>query len=228
MFTQDGYGVRLEWGADGVEALAPHCTVLIIVDVLTFSTSVDIVVGQGGKVRPIASDGNRRALRPSALVDILAGSTLELVTANGATLTTRAAGRAQVLAGCLRNAKAVAEKAVTVADRGPIGVIAAGEQWGVTMFQSGVPGRLRPAIEDQLGAGAIVSALLAEGYNPASPEAALAATTYRAAEPYLADLLAGCGSGLELAAKDLAADVELAGQVGTSTVAPHLVDGVFQ
>jgi 2-phosphosulfolactate phosphatase len=139
-----------------------------------------------------------------------------------------AAKRTKVMAGCLRNAEAVADKAIDVADRGPIGVIAAGEQWGVNLYERGEPGRLRPAIEDYLGAGAIVSALLAAGYSPASPEAALAATTYRAASPYLADLLGACGSGLELGSKGLSEDIAIAGQVNVSKAAPLLVDGVFQ
>jgi 2-phosphosulfolactate phosphatase len=147
---------------------------------------------------------------------------------NGGQLCERAAQQTQVMAGCLRNANAVADKAIDLADRGPIGVIAAGEQWGVNLQSGQQRGTLRVAIEDYLGAGAIVSALLAEGYNPASPEAALAATTFRTAEPYLGELLGGCGSGLELGEKGLSEDIALAGQVNVSKATPHLVNGVFQ
>jgi 2-phosphosulfolactate phosphatase len=229
MFTQDGFGVRFEWGMDGVEALAPHCTVLIIVDVLAFTTSVDMIVGHGGRITLQATDGKAYGLRrPSALKSVQAGEGFTMSSPNGGRLCERAAQQTQVLAGCLRNAAAVADKAIDLADRGPVGVIPAGEQWGVHLGSSSREGRMRVALEDYLGAGAIVSELLAAGYSPASPEAALAATSFRAAEPYLGDLLGGCGSGLELGEKGLSEDIALAGQVNVSKAAPHLVNGVFQ
>jgi 2-phosphosulfolactate phosphatase len=229
MFTQDGFGVRLEWGMDGVEALAPHCTVLIIVDVLSFTTSVDLIVGQGARVALRAPSAQTTGLkRPSELKSVQAGTELAFTSPNGGRLCERAAQRTKVMAGCLRNAAAVADRAIDLADRGPIGVIAAGEQWGVNMYDRGTSGPIRVALEDYVGAGAVVSALLAEGYSPASPEAAFAATSYRTAEPYLAELLGGCGSGLELGEKGLSEDIALAGQVNVSKATPTLVNGVFQ
>ncbi|MBP2319814.1 2-phosphosulfolactate phosphatase [Kibdelosporangium banguiense] len=229
MFTQDSFGVRLEWGKDGLDALSPHCTAVIIVDVLSFSTSVDLIVGQGARVKLDPWTGEQYGpRRPSALKSVQAGTDIAMSSPNGGELARQAAKVTRVMAGCLRNANAVADKAIDVADRGPIGVIAAGEQWGVNLNERGTPGRLRPAIEDYLGAGAIISALLAEGYSPASPEAALAATSYRTAEPYLAELLGGCGSGLELGSKGLSEDIAIAGQVNVSKAAPLLTDGVFQ
>ncbi|MET0236046.1 MAG: 2-phosphosulfolactate phosphatase [Kibdelosporangium sp.] len=227
MFTQDGFGVRLEWGRDGLTAIAPHCTVVIIVDVLSFSTSVDLIVGQHARVRvaPWTGDGPPR---PSALKSVQAGAEYTVSSPNGCELAIQAAKTTRVMTGCLRNANAVADKAIDVADRGPIGVVAAGEQWGINVEEHVTPGRLRPAIEDYLGAGAIISALLAEGYNPASPEAAFAASSYKTAEPYLAELLGGCGSGLELGARGRSEDIAIAGQVNVSKAAPLLTDGVFQ
>jgi 2-phosphosulfolactate phosphatase len=229
MFTQEGFGVRLEWGLDGVQALAPHCTVLVIVDVLSFTTSIDLIVGKGAHAPLTTWTGDSCGpRRPSALKSVQAGAEIEMSSPNGGNLCEQAAQQTQVMAGCLRNADAVADAAINFADRGPIGVVAAGEQWGISLGGRGTPGRLRPAIEDYLGAGAIVSGLLAEGYSPASPEAALAATTYRAAGPYLGDLLGGCGSGLELGAAGLSEDIAIAGQVNVSKAAPRLVDGVFR
>jgi 2-phosphosulfolactate phosphatase len=230
MFTQDTFGVRLEWGLDGLQVIAPHCTVVIIVDVLSFSTSIDLIVGKGARatLTTWTGDSDYGPRRPSALKSVQANTDVQMRSPNGGMLCERAAEVTQVMAGCLRNANAVATKAIEIADRGPIGVIAAGEQWGVNLGERKAPGRLRMAIEDYLGAGAIVSALVAEGYTPASPEAALAATTYRAAEPYLGDLLGGCGSGLELGEHELSEDIAIAGQVNVSKTAPHLVNGVFR
>jgi 2-phosphosulfolactate phosphatase len=141
MFTQDGFGVRLEWGMDGVETLAPHCTVLIIVDVLAFSTSIDMIVAQGGKITLRPADGRPTGLRrPSELKSVQPGTEIIMTSPNGGRLCTRAAQQTQVMAGCLRNAAAVADKAIDLADRGPVGIIAAGEQWGVNMQDGATKG----------------------------------------------------------------------------------------
>ena len=46
------YDLRCEWGLAGVRALAPIGDVLIVVDVLVFSTAVDIAVTRGASVLP--------------------------------------------------------------------------------------------------------------------------------------------------------------------------------
>lgn len=237
MFGQEGSRLRLEWGGEGVAALGASCAVLVVVDVLSFSTAVDVVVGRGGAVRPVRWADRARAarpadpswsLRPSSLVDVPAGTELELASPNGATLCDLAASTgAVVLAGCLRNAKAVAAAARELAAGGPIGVVPGGERWGVdvnTPRGTATSGPLRPAVEDLLGAGAILSSL--RGYGPASVEAAIAAETYE--RTTVADALAGCVSGRELIAAGHAGDVELAARVDVSTAVPRLVDGVLR
>jgi 2-phosphosulfolactate phosphatase len=223
----------LEWGPEGVAALGEQCAVLVIVDVLSFSTAVDVVVGRGGAVRPVRwADRSAAArpadpswtLRPSSLVSVPAGTVLELASANGATLCSLAeATGAVVLAGCLRNARAVAAAARALADGGPIGVVPGGERWGVNLADDADAGPLRPAVEDLLGAGAIMSSLL--GYGSASVEAALAAEMYARAS--VDDVLNGCVSGRELIAAGHAGDVALASQVNVSTAVPRLTDGLL-
>ena len=51
-FDQHEYDVRFLWGLSGIQALAAVSDVIIIVDVLSFTTCVDIVVGRGGFVYP--------------------------------------------------------------------------------------------------------------------------------------------------------------------------------
>lgn len=52
IFKQLDYSARFEWGYDGVEELAGHSDILVIIDVLSFTTCVDIVCGRGGVVYP--------------------------------------------------------------------------------------------------------------------------------------------------------------------------------
>lgn len=237
-YAQDGYDIRLEWGAEGVDVLAPECGVLVIVDVLSFSTAVDVAVGRGARILPLPWRDERAAqaakaagavlggerswsLRPSSLLDIPSGTLLALPSPNGATLCGRAAATGvRVLAGCLRNARSIAGQALAAAGGRPIGVIPAGERWGV----EGRP--LRPSLEDLIGAGAIVAALRTLQGGSASQEALLAANAALAVDD-LSATLADCTSGRELVKYGRAADVELAAELDVSVVAPVLVDGVL-
>ncbi|HEX5403584.1 MAG TPA: 2-phosphosulfolactate phosphatase [Pseudonocardiaceae bacterium] len=238
-FAQDGYDIRFEWGTEGVDVLAGECGALVIVDVLSFSTSVDVAVARGARILPLPWRDERAAaaakaagavlggerswsLRPASLLDIPAGTLLALPSPNGATLCTRAAATGtRVLAGCLRNARSVAGQALAAAGGRPVGVIAAGERW------PSVDGRpLRPAVEDMLGAGAIVAAMRVLGGGTASAEAAVAASAALAVDD-MAAMIAACSSGRELIGWDHPQDVELAGELDVSTAAPVLVDGVL-
>lgn len=42
IYNQQEFEIRMEWGLKGAEMLAPVSDVMIIVDVLSFSTCVDI------------------------------------------------------------------------------------------------------------------------------------------------------------------------------------------
>jgi len=211
----------------------------VIVDVLSFCTAVDIAVQRGAEVVALpwgderAIDAAQRAgavlagprgaagfsLSPSTLGEIPAGTRLALPSPNGAMLCALAQRTgAQVLAGCLRNAAATARAAQQLARGAPIGLVPAGERWGLT------DGPMRPALEDALGAGAIAAVLP----GAFSPEAELAAAQFDAARSRgLRGVLAACASGRELAADGFAADVTLAAAHDASEVAPQLRDGVL-
>ncbi|MDE1147741.1 MAG: 2-phosphosulfolactate phosphatase [Azospirillaceae bacterium] len=230
--------VHSEWGLAGVETLRSHVGVLVIVDVLSFSTAVDIAVGRGGIIFPFPygdaeaahaaasgrnailasprnAGGGQFSLSPRSLLDLQAGTRLMLPSPNGSRLSL-AGGTVIVLAGCLRNAAAVAVEARRLANGADIGVIPAGERWS--------DGSLRPAIEDLLGAGAIIDAL----DLPLTPEARVARDAWRAAVPDLDAIIRGCRSGQELIGWGYADDVGLALAVGTSDLAPILRDGAYQ
>ena len=232
---QRAYDVRCEWGAHGVALLARECAVVVIVDVLSFGTSVDVAVGRGARVLPQrwrdpdaareaaahgAVQAGRRegagpSLRPSSLLGLAEGTVLALPSPNGASLCAAAARHdAVVFAGCLRNATAVA--AAARAAGGPVGVVPAGERWS--------DDTLRVAVEDAVGAGAIVAAL---GGGSLSPEAELVAAQFAAAADRLPAVLAALASGRELIADGYRADVDLAAALDVSSAAPRLVDGIL-
>ncbi len=237
--VQDGYDVRLEWGREGAAALGAHCAVVVIVDVLSCCTAVDVAVGRAAMVLPLpwgderAADAARRAgatlagprgaggwsLSPASLHDLPAGMRLALPSPNGATLCALAQRTgADVLAGCLRNAAATALIAHRLARGGPTGLVPAGERWEL-------PGEpLRPALEDAVGAGAIAAALP----GAFSPEAELAAAAFDAARSRgLHSVLAASSSGRELIADGFAADVTLAAAHNASELAPRVRAGLL-
>lgn len=229
--------IRCEWGREGIEALRSQVSVFVIVDVLSFSTAVDIAVGRGASIYPFPlgdpaeakaaavkvgamaaapkrAAGGQFSLSPASLRSLNPGDRLLLPSPNGSRLSL-ACGDTPVLAGCLRNAKAVAARARTLAGQGDIGLIPAGERW---------PGdTLRPAIEDLIGAGAIIEALAGE----MTAEARVARDAWRSAEPDLEALIRDCQSGRELIARGFAIDVDLALERGVSAAAPVLRDGAY-
>lgn len=233
-FDQQEFDIRCEWGEDGVAVLAPISDVVVIVDVLSFSTSVDIAVSQGAVVFPyrsvdseaaefaasvqaVLADPNRSpgkpSLSPQSLTKLPPHTRLVLPSPNGASLTL-AAKATPVLAGCLRNAQAVAHAARRFGSR--IAVIPAGERWPADRS-------LRPSVEDLIGAGAIISQLKAS----LSPEARAAVAAFRAARPALGQWLAQCISGKELIERGYSEDISLAAQLDVSATAPVLRDGAF-
>jgi 2-phosphosulfolactate phosphatase len=230
-FDQSVASCRCEWGPGGLDALAP-ADVVVIVDVLSFSTCVDIATGRGAAVLPYAwkdssaaafaarhgaelagaRGSSRYSLSPASFATAPAGLRCVLPSPNGAALALRAAAtRSVVLAGSLRNAKAVADLAQRLGRT--FNVCPAGEQWP--------DGSLRPAIEDWLGAGAILRHLP----GTRSPEADAAVATFEQRQHALADVVARSASGRELIESGFPEDVDLATALDASRTAPKL-DGL--
>lgn len=189
----------------------------MLVDVLTFTTDVELVVARGGSVVPAAERADVEApwsRAPSSLVDFPAGGRLVLPSPNGSALAAGAVahGAGVVLAACLRNASAVATACRGLG--GTVAVIAAGERWG------GWDGPLRPAVEDLLAAGAVLG-----GLDGLSPEAEVAVSAFAGCRHALPAVVADCTSGLEWAGRT--DDLELASALDVSDAVPVLRDGAF-
>jgi len=220
-------------------ALQPDCDAVVIVDVLSFSTAVDIALSKGAEVLPYrwkdasakrfaaaknaVLAGRRDArtpysLSPASLRSIAPGTRLVLPSPNGSTLAL-SAKRVPLFTACLRNAPAVARHAATLGSR--IAVIPAGERWNESS--------LRACLEDWIGAGAVLSELP----GTASPEAEMAVAAFSHFRRNPGPALFGCGSGKELVDKGFGEDVELALEYAVSPVVPVLagdrfIDGRFR
>ncbi len=220
--------VDVAWGEEGLEALAESADVLVVVDVLSFTTCVSIAVARGATIRParIAEEagrgvvaGRRRSgaaytLSPASFLSVPRGEHVTLPSVNGATLS-RVEVHQPVLAGALRNRRAVAAGAIGLGPR--IGIVAAGERWP--------SGGLRPALEDWLGAGAIAVALRPN--CELSGMARAAAAAFQEAELGIGERLRMCPSGLELVEWGFPGDVELASSVDADACVPRLLDGAY-
>jgi len=244
VYSQPGAGARFDWGPAGAAELARVCAVLVIVDVLSFSTAVDVATGRGMRIHPFPWDrqahayaerigavvavgrgqvepGRPWSLSPAALLRAPVTPDLVLPSPNGSAICSVASSTGvEVVAACLRNAPAVArwlrQQGYGEPDR-PVGVVAAGELWP--------DGTLRPCVEDLLGAAAVLDGLSMLGAT-LSVEAAVTLAAL-AALPDVPAAITRCVSGQELIVRGYADDVALAVQLDASSVVPVLSNGAF-
>ncbi len=226
--------IHCEWGG-AVAWLSADMEVTVIVDVLSFSTAVDAAVSVGAMVYPFAwrdqraqefadrestrlahrrqDDGDGPALSPLSLLQLQAGERLVLPSPNGSHLSSQAKSR-HVFAACLRNYKAVAEAVQRIG--GNVLVLAAGERWP--------DDSLRPALEDWLGAGALISEMTGQ----LSIEAEAARDAYLTAKDKLQTIIKNSHSGRELIDMGFGQDAEFACQVNSSQSVPKLIGGIYR
>jgi 2-phosphosulfolactate phosphatase len=233
--------IHVEWGPVGARAAADRGDGVVIMDVVSFSTSASIVCEQGGTAlvysgaeldamggRTQAAESlgativtkerrtDRISLSPASLTAVGADERVVLTSLNGAACLAAANSAPTVLIGSLRTCTATAAAMAAALDDRTVRrwtVIACGEHWSsVGVDVAGQPTRF--AVEDWLGAGAIVAALRSvRAHTTASAEADAASRTVDVAT--IAGVTA-CISGRELFAKGFTADVELAVQLDAS------------
>lgn len=248
---QAPYSVRFDWAADGGSTVASGADLVVVADVLSFGTCVSVALDRGAEVFPFPwkdtraesftaarhaelagpRGGGGLSLSPASLRDASALERVVLPSPNGSALCHMLAPEApRVALVSLRNAAATADwAAANLPEDAVIAVVAAGERWP--------DGTLRPAVEDQIGAGAFIAGLLAAGRGgyeaedgkPAySPEALAAAAVFEATEPRLREMLHGCASGRELAGAGYAGDVDIAAELDDSDSVALLRSGSFR
>jgi len=252
-YSQHPHRVRLEWGPVGAAEIVTGAAYAVVVDVLSFTTTLSVAMDLDTEVLPYrwqddsavtyaaerdatlavgrleALDETRPgfvSLSPASLRRASGLERLVLPSPNGSAISFALAdGGATVVGASLRNRTAVAQ---WLRSRlGPddvVAVVAAGELWGYD-------GSLRPALEDLLGAGAVIDALLDRpGLAELSPEAAAAVAVFRdvAARDALATTLRACSGGKELIGFGFGDDVEVAAELDTSPWVPVLTGSAYR
>ncbi len=252
--TQSGFGIRFEWGVQGALAVAPGAAAVVVVDVLSFTTTLSVAIDAGIEVFPyrlrdvsaaafaasrgaVLAVGRREAgaigvsLSPVSVRraaepggPLAATSKLILPSPNGAAICRQLGEAGALVLGASMRNASAVARWVTAGVRGPVAVVAAGERW---------PGdSLRPAVEDMWGAGAVIDALVTAGGGPLSPEAGVARAAYRsigrsAASAFQA-ALAACASGRELIEDGYGEEIAVAAQVDVSRRVPVLTGESFR
>lgn len=245
---QARFGVRMEWGPVGAAATVEDAGIAVVVDVLSFTTTLTVAVEQGAEVFPYrwrdrsavdharahnatlavgrleARDRGGRdqvSLSPSSLQRATGLKRVVLPSPNGSSISFGLAeSGAMVVGACLRNRRAAAAWVRARMVRQEVST--------VTLVAAGErwgDGSLRPAVEDLWGAGAVIAALADLGADAMSPEARSAAAAFREVESSLCTALRECSGGVELARAGFAEDVVVAADLDSSTCVPVL-DGV--
>ena len=250
--------MRFDWGAAGAERILPGAHVVVLVDALSFTTSVVMAAEHGVAIAPWGDPDDRdgatalaRELggivaaprggpRPvwspaSADADASRSDVVVLASPNGGEIARALAhdpglrGEGShgpvVLAAALRNRAAVAERILALqeqrGERMIVAVVAAGERAGSARD-------LRPTVEDELVAGAVIDALVGLGIDHTSPEAAVACAAYEGLRQAAVHLISAAGSSVELRELGFGDDVRAATQRDVTRVVPELSDGVFR
>jgi len=237
LFAQSPYRCRLDWGRHGARAAAERQDILVIVDTLSFSTAVVTAVQGGGLVYPCAEDEQpgalaqriggevavrrkdvpakgRFSLSPLTYLHLAPGTRIVLASPNGATCSRYARAVPFLFVGALVNAEAMATVVSHLLDTTNrcVTIIACGERWQ----PPSADGALRVALEDYLGAGAILASLRYEQ----SPEARVCAGAFTHSRRDLAALLWECGSGRQLRSMGFPEDVRHAAQLNSYDAVP--------
>ena len=225
--------INCEWGIDGINKFSSQSEITIIVDVLSFSTCVDIALSQKAIVYPyvykddsaidyaaandaVLASFNRSkdkfSLSPLSLKKISEGTRIVLPSPNGSDLSLCSLSKVTLCA-CFRNYRLVAEYANSISEN--IVVIPAGEKWP--------NGTMRFAIEDYLGAGALLSELKGE----LSAEANAAKKLFESLKQDLKHIISGSLSGRELIEKGFPEDVDIALELNAGRSVPVLKNKCF-
>jgi 2-phosphosulfolactate phosphatase len=239
-FNQNPYECKMEWGRRGAREAAERGDIVMIVDVLSFSSTVVSALDKGAIIYPYPPNLDGKLYAESIGAEFILGRaeaarldkpTLSpvsfnqehnskkyvLTSLNGSFCTWIASKVPALLIGSLLNASSVAYAAnqIQKQTKANITVIPCGEQWEDNKIHEDT---LRPAMEDYLGAGAILSYLAGKK----SPEAELCTTAFLHAKHIIDEFIWDCGSGRELREKGFESDVTHCSRLNVYQTVPVL------
>jgi len=249
--------IRMDWGLHGAEANCPGAALAIVIDVLSFTTTLSVAMDIGAEVFPFAwRDESARefAARHGAVLAVGrfearqegAGQAVSLSPASLRAANVSIGGPTGRLARIVLpspNGSALARLlgrsglpvvGAALRNRTAVARWIAGELAGcdghVTVIAAGerwADDSLRPAVEDLWGAGAVITALGEIADCALSPEAAAAGVAFRAAASSLPAQMSASVSGQELIRAGFPEDVAIAAELDTTTCVPVLVGERF-
>jgi len=232
----------LEWGRRGANDAAARGDVIAICDILSFSTAVVTAAMCGARVYPCADEqeandyasrfgaeiavhredvsaDRRFSLSPITFLTASPDDIIALPSPNGASCCRAGADAPAVLVACMLNAAAAARALthLSTRHRASVTIVACAER----RHESAEVGSERFALEDYLGAGAVLAGLdLAF-----SPDAAVCRAAFLSTKGDLRRNLTECESGVELYGRGWGVDVEHAAQLDICSVVPMLIEG---
>lgn len=240
-FDQSPFQCRMDWGPKGTYEAASRNDIIIIVDVLSFSSTVVSALHHGAIIYPFPMEGDvntfgasigaevlfdrregrkldRPSLSPVSFNQTHKDKKFVLCSPNGATCTKLSGKVPALLIGSLLNAYAVAKVANELQKRTKVNitVIACGERWDNVKENED---KLRPCIEDYLGAGAILNFL----HGTKSPESKVCVAAFQNSRDQLEELIWESGSGKELRGKNFSKDIRHSSRLDVFQEVPILV-----
>ncbi len=254
---QAGHAIRFEWGSTGAAAVADGvdgADLAVVVDVLSFTTTLSVALERGITVYPYRWKDERAAAYAAERDAVLAVGRFEARGAGGGVSLSPAhlvdgrgvegvegierivlpSPNGSSIAFALRDSGAVVVGAclrnATAVARWLEPRVRDGARLAVVAAGERWPdGSLRPAVEDLWGAGAVLAGLAGLGdlALDLSPEATMAAQAYRAVLPGLTQQVIACASGQELVGAGFPDDVAIAAEHDVSTVVPVLRGDAF-
>jgi 2-phosphosulfolactate phosphatase len=240
--------VHLDWTVDGLRFALREGRIVVVADILRFSSAVTTAVANGFTVYPVAdqrkvaplarrvrgqaagrSGEARFSLSPFGYLDArdLRNKKVVLWSPNGAACASMIKKGHRAYVGCLLNARALGVHLTRIAGGSGrnVTLIAAGEQQAVVTGERILydikSARRVFAVEDYLGCGAILS------YTrlPKSPEAKVCELAFRASRRRLRELMMASFSGRFLKERKLSRDVAWAAQLNKYDVVPVIRGG---
>ena len=242
--------IHMDWGPAGALAAGQAGGIAVIVDVLSFTTTLTVAVDAGAQVFPypfrddsarnfahrhdatlavgrfearLGPPGAAVSLSPASMLTTPPPARIVLPSPNGSAISRLLTDRGSQVAGAsLRNRLAVA--------RWIARALEGNEAKPVTVVAAGErwpDDSLRPAVEDLWGAGAVIAALADLGVTGLTPEARTAAAAFGGVAARLPAELAACTSGQELIDAGFAADVAIAAETDASSCVPVMSGECF-